>query len=127
MFLLIHKHTYKAKDEIKRLGGKWDAKNKGWVMPSEEAYKEALSFCDAFNSVVYEYLDDWEESTKIGEGFNISPNYVINSKQQEKLDKNPIPLKDNIDKSVSSGLIFSGRGRNHRDIWIVTAFKKEWD
>jgi hypothetical protein len=130
--LLIHKHSYKAKDEIKKLGGKWNPDKKGWIMPSQHAYDEALLFCDAFNKVEHPDADEHEDvigHTKWGltnEQKN-SVAWMFPKSDQIKLDKNPIASKDNIDKKVVAGLTFTGRGKDPHETWCVTAFKEDWE
>jgi hypothetical protein len=34
---LITGNTYPVKDKLKALGGKWDAVNKGWLVPDDKA------------------------------------------------------------------------------------------
>ncbi|MEI8109310.1 MAG: hypothetical protein WCI46_15965, partial [Verrucomicrobiota bacterium] len=36
-FELIVGNTYPVKDQIKALGGKWNAASKGWLVPAENA------------------------------------------------------------------------------------------
>lgn len=44
--LLIHPNSYQAKESIKSLGGRWNAKEKGWNMPSQESFDKAFDACE---------------------------------------------------------------------------------
>jgi hypothetical protein len=130
MWLLTHRNTYRAKDEIKKLGGMWKSEEKGWLMPSQASYEEALKFCEAINSRnnYDEDIDGFEHNVKIGltDDQKDSVAWMFPKLNQQEADKKAIPLKDNIGKKVLSGQKFKGRLPNVRDTWIVCAFKEEW-
>lgn len=44
--ILKHPNSYHAKEQIKALGGKWVASEKGWKMPDIESYNKAYDACD---------------------------------------------------------------------------------
>lgn len=46
-FTLVHANTYQNRKAIKALGGEWDADGKGWTLPSQSAYEQALALCEA--------------------------------------------------------------------------------
>jgi hypothetical protein len=127
--ILKHKNTYRAKDEIKNLGGVWKSEEKGWLMPNQSAYDEALKFCEALDKDdVYDDVDGFEQNVKIGlaEDQQTSVDWMFPRLGQKALDDQPIPLKENTNKKVISGLKFKGRLPNVRDTWIVTAYKEDW-
>jgi hypothetical protein len=45
MYVLKHHNTFTHKNEIKELGGKWNAELKKWIMPDEESLIEAFARC----------------------------------------------------------------------------------
>jgi hypothetical protein len=127
--ILKHKNTYRAKDEIKSLGGVWKPDEKGWLMPNQSAYDEALKFCEALNKDdVYDDVDGFEQNVKIGltEDQQTSVDWMFPRLDQKALDNQPISLKENIGKKVVSGLKFKGRLPNVRNTWIVACYKEDW-
>lgn len=122
--LLVHKHSYQAKEEIKRLGGRWNKIEKGWDMPDRSAYDEALEYCNAIGSSEIEDTDEVEDIP----GWLKSIDWMY----RENESTYTVPLKENSGKSVKSGQVFTGI-RYHGDIqtvhqkWIVTCKKEEWN
>ncbi len=47
--ILKHSRTYQVKEEIKKLGGKYNPLHKAWDMPSQEAYDRAWEMCEKCN------------------------------------------------------------------------------
>lgn len=121
---LIHECTFQAKDEIKRLGGKWNPTKGGWDMPNQAAYDKALSYCNTFKARKYEDSDAVEDAP----GWLKSVDWMF---QRESSLPAAIPLKENKGKAVKSGLKiagirYEGEPRTAHDIWIVTCKKEEW-
>lgn len=44
--LLRHRKAYDYRDRLRSLGGRWNADFKGWVMPNQQAYDQALEICE---------------------------------------------------------------------------------
>lgn len=117
---LIHKNTYKAKEEIKSLGGRWNKAKKGWDLPSLLAYNEALELCQLFDSRENENSDAVEDVLGWRKFLPDVPDSSVT----------PIPLKGNTGKPVRSGVLLggiqSGDIRTRHDTWVVTCKKEEW-
>lgn len=109
--LLQHQNSYHVKELIKSLGGKWQPLEKGWLMPNEKNYLKALQACQEYQKN-RESADDVEDIIGFTKYNPYKPVSSLN-----------VPLKDNRDKPVISGLIFSGYGNDptrRKEKWIVT-------